>query len=224
MATYEVKNLDGQKVGELELDDAVFGVEVKEHLLWEVVKYQRAKRRVGSHSTLRRDEVRGGGKKPYRQKGTGNARQGSTRAPHYVGGGSVFGPKPRDYEYHVPKKVRAGALRSALSLRARDAKLVIVDQFALAAIKTKGALAALTRLTAGSVLVVDGKENRQLALSVRNLPHAKYLAPEGVNVYDILNHETLVLTRSTALALQERLRPHGDSPAAADPAVEGSAA
>src|ERR1700756_4925565 len=146
MATIEVKNLDGKSVGKVDLDDSVFGVEVNEHLLWEVVKAQRAKQRAGTHSTLRRDEVRGGGKKPYKQKGTGNARQGSSRAPHFVGGGSVFGPKPRDYAYPVPKKVRAGALRSALSLRAKEAKLVIVDEFKLAAIKTKPAAQALKAL------------------------------------------------------------------------------
>src|SRR6202012_4904706 len=133
----ELKNLDGKKVGDVNLDDGVFGAEINEHLLWEVVKMQRANQRAGTHSTLRRGEVRGGGKKPFKQKGTGNARQGSTRAPHFVGGGSVFGPKPRDYEYSVPKKVKAGALRSALSLRAKEAKLVIVDQLALPAIKTK---------------------------------------------------------------------------------------
>jgi large subunit ribosomal protein L4 len=220
MATYEVKNLDGQKVGELELDDAVFGAEVKEHLLWEVVKYQRAKQRAGTHSTLRRSEVSGGGKKPFRQKGTGNARQGSSRSPQFVGGGRVFTPKPRDYEYAVPKKVRAGALRSALSLRAKEAKLVIVDQFALGEIKTKRVAQVLAKLAAGKVLVVDGKDNRELQLSVRNLPTAKFVAPEGVNVYDVLNHETLLLTRATALALQERLRTGSTTL----PAAEGGAA
>src|SRR5256714_13621959 len=129
----DVKNLDGKVVGDIELSDDVFGVEVKEHLLWEVVKAQRAKKRAGTHSTLRRDEVRGGGKKPYKQKGTGNARQGSTRAPNFVGGGKVFTPKPRDYEYSLPKKVMAGALRSALSLRVKESKLVVVKDFELAA-------------------------------------------------------------------------------------------
>src|SRR5579871_6439117 len=132
----EIKNLDGKTVGELELSDEVFGVEVKEHLLWEVVKAQRAKQRAGTHSTLRRDEVRGGGKKPYKQKGTGRERQGSSRSPQFVGGGRVFTPKPRDYEYAVPKKVRAGALRSALSLRAKESKIVVVEAFKLDAIKT----------------------------------------------------------------------------------------
>src|SRR5436309_9279966 len=125
----DVKNLDGKVVGDIELSDDVFGVEVKEYLLWEVVKAQRAKTRAGTHSTKRRDEVRGGGKKPYKQKGTGNARQGSTRAPHFVGGGKVFTPKPRDYAYAIPKKAMAGALRSALSLRTKESRLVVLDGF-----------------------------------------------------------------------------------------------
>src|SRR5258708_9138054 len=129
MATIDIKNLDGKSVGKVDLDESVFGVEINEHLLWEVVKAQRAKRRVGTHSTKRRDEVRGGGKKPYKQKGTGNARQGSTRAPNYVGGGKVFTPKPRDYEYHVPKKAMAGAPPSALSFRAKKQKIIVVNTF-----------------------------------------------------------------------------------------------
>ena len=219
MSTHDVKNLDGKTVGTVDLDDSVFGAEVKEHLLWEVVKWQQAKSRAGTHSTLRRGEVRGGGKKPFRQKGTGNARQGSTRSPQFVGGGSVFGPKPRDYEYAVPKKVRAGALRSALSLRAKESKLVIVDQFALDAIKTKRTkhiAGVLGKLGATSALVCDVKDNTNLALSMRNLPRAKFIATEGVNVYDVLKHETLVLTKATALALQERLHQTAAAHAAHD--------
>jgi large subunit ribosomal protein L4 len=207
----EIKNLDGKKVGEVELADAVFGVEVKEHLLWEVVKAQRAKQRAGTHSTLRRDEVRGGGKKPYKQKGTGRARQGSSRSPQFVGGGRVFTPKPRDYEYAVPKKVRAGALRSALSLRAKESKIVVVDAFKLEAIKTKRVVEVMKNLGLGSVLVVDGKDNVNLVKSMRNVPKTKCIAPEGVNVYDVLNHESLVLTAATAKALETRLMPHADS-------------
>ena len=157
------------------------------------------------HSTLRRDEVRGGGRKPYKQKGTGNARQGSTRSPNFVGGGSVFGPKPRDYEYPVPKKVKAGALRCALSLKAKEAKIIIVDEFKLAAMKTKPALAALKALGAHNPLVVDSLDNHVLAKSLRNLPKTKFIAPEGVNVYDLLNHDALVLTQATARSLEARL-------------------
>ncbi len=205
MATIEVKNLDGKSVGKVDLDDTVFGVEVNEHLLWEVVKAQRAKRRAGTHSTKRRSEVRGGGKKPYKQKGTGNARQGSTRAPHYVGGGKVFTPKPRDYEYHVPKKVMAGALRSALSLRAKEQKIVVVDSFTLDAPKTKLVDKAVKTLGGKSALLVDGK-NETLRKSTRNLQHAKYLAPEGLNVYDVLDHETLIMSRATLDAVTARLK------------------
>jgi large subunit ribosomal protein L4 len=149
--------------------------------------------------------VRGGGKKPYKQKGTGNARQGSSRAPHYVGGGGVFTPKPRDYEYHVPKKVMAGALRSALSLRAKEQKLVVVDSFTLDAPKTKLVSAALAALGAGTALIVDAK-NETLKKSTRNLQAAKYLATEGLNVYDVLDHETLIVTRPTLDAITERLK------------------
>ena len=206
MAKVEVKNLDGKKVGDVTLDDAVFGCEVNEHLLWEVVKLQRAKRRAGTHSTLRRDEVRGGGKKPFKQKGTGNARQGSSRAPNHVGGGKVFTPKPRDYEYTMPKKAMAGALRCALSLRAKEAKIVIVDSFALDAIKTARVGKALAALGAKKALIVDA-ENEKLGKSTRNLPGAKYLRPEGLNVYDVLDHETLILTKAIIEAVTTRLRP-----------------
>jgi large subunit ribosomal protein L4 len=205
MATIDIKNLDGKSVGKVDLDDSVFGVEVNEHLLWEVVKAQRAKRRVGTHSTKRRDEVRGGGKKPFKQKGTGNARQGSTRAPHFVGGGKVFTPKPRDYEYHVPKKVMAGALRSALSLRAKEDKLVVVESFTLDLPKTKLVVKAIQALGGGKALLVDGK-NESLKKSTRNLPKAKYVATEGLNVYDVLDHERLIMTRATLDAVTARLK------------------
>jgi large subunit ribosomal protein L4 len=198
-------NLDGAKVGDIDLDETVFGVEVNEHLLWEAVKAQRAKKRTGTASTLRRNEVRGGGKKPYKQKGTGNARQGSTRSPQFVGGGKVFTPKPRDYEYHLPKKVMAGALRSALSLRAKESKLVVLEGFALDSIKTKRVHEVLKKLGANKALIVDSK-NETLAKSTRNLPKAKYLATEGLNVYDVLDHDLLVLTRATVDAVTARLK------------------
>jgi large subunit ribosomal protein L4 len=205
MAKIEVKNLAGKTVGDVELDESVFGVDVNEHLLWEVVKAQRAKKRAGTHSTKRRDEVRGGGKKPFKQKGTGNARQGSSRAPNFFGGGKVFTPKPRDYEYHVPKKVMAGALRSALSLRAKEQKLIVIDSFTLDAPKTKLVTAALAALGGGSALIVDAK-NETLKKSTRNLPSAKYLATEGLNVYDVLDHERLIVTRPTLDAITARLK------------------
>ena len=205
MAKLDIKNLAGKTVGSIELDDSVFGAEVKEHLLWEVVKQQMAARRAGTHSTLRRDEVRGGGKKPFRQKGTGQARQGSSRAPNHVGGGKVFSPKPRDYSYNVPKKVRRAALRSALSLRAKEQKLVIVDSLELSEAKTKQVVAALKALGLGSALLVDKADNVGLSRSTRNLQDSKYLASEGLNVYDVLNYETLVLTTATVKEIEARL-------------------
>jgi len=206
----DIKSLDGKKVGDVTLDDAIFGAEINEHLLWEVVKMQRANRRAGTHSTLRRDEVRGGGKKPFKQKGTGNARQGSTRSPHFVGGGSVFGPKPRDYSYKMPKKAVASALRSALSLRAKEQKIVVVDAFSLGGIKTAKVQKAFDLLGTKSALFVDSK-NVELAKSTRNIQSAKYLASEGLNVYDILDHETLVLSKATVEYLQTRLSPNAEA-------------
>jgi large subunit ribosomal protein L4 len=206
MAKTDVKNLDGKTVGNVDLDDAVFGVEVNEHLLWEVVKAQRAKQRGGNASTKRRNEVSGGGKKPWKQKGTGRARQGSTRAPNFVGGGSVFGPKPRDFEYHLPKKAMAVALRSALSLRAKQSKIVVVDKLELKAIKTQKVAAALEGLGSLNALIVDG-ENENLAKSTRNLARAKYLRPEGLTVYNVLAHDTLVLSKDGLDAVTLRLRP-----------------
>jgi large subunit ribosomal protein L4 len=201
----DIVNIEGKKVGALELADAVFGAEVKEHLLWEVVNAQRAAKRAGTHSTKTRAHVRGGGKKPYKQKGTGNARQGSTRAPNYVGGGVVFGPHPRDYSYTVPKKVRRAALASALSLRAHEKKLVILDKLTFDAPKTKRLAGILKALGVPSAVVVDGKDNVQLSKSARNLPDSKYLAPEGLNVYDILDHAGLVITADAVKAIEARV-------------------
>lgn len=215
MATVEVKNLEGKSVGHIELDDAVFGAPVNEHLLWEAVRQQRAKRRVGTHSTKRRSEVRGGGKKPYKQKGTGRARQGSIRAPQFVGGGRVFTPKPRNYAYNLPKQVMAAALRSALSLRAKEAKLVVVDGFRLEAIKTARVAKALAALGADSALIVDAA-NEPLAKSARNLPAAKYIQPAGLNVYDVLDHSTLILTQGSLGEVTARLKPEAAAPAAAE--------
>ena len=199
--------LDGSEKGTTALPDELFAQPVHEHLVWLAVKRYLGNQRQGTAQVKNRGAVSGGGKKPFKQKGTGNARQGSTRAPHYVGGGSVFGPRPRDYEYAMPKKVRAGALRSALSLKAKESKLVVVDELLLPEAKTKRVAQALAALGAGSALVVDGKDNKNLALSVRNLEKSKFIAPEGVNVYDVLNHDTLVLSLATVKALENRLMP-----------------
>jgi large subunit ribosomal protein L4 len=214
----DVMNIEGKKVGQIDLADAVFGGPVKEHLLWEVVKAQQAAKRAGTHATKTREFVRGGGKKPYRQKGTGNARQGSTRAPQFVGGGRVFGPHPRDYSYTVPKKVRKAALASALALRAKENRLLIVDQLTSlfdGKPGTKKLAGALKALGAASALLVDAKQNQHLARSARNLASAKCLPPEGLNVYDILNHRALVISRDAIKAVEARVTGDGgDEPAA----------
>lgn len=205
MATFDVVNAQGQKVRAIELDDSVFSAEIKEHVLWETVKQQMAARRQGTHSTLHRGEVRGGGKKPFRQKGTGQARQGSTRAPNHAGGAKVFSPKPRDYEYSLPKKVKQAALRSALSLRAKEKKLIILEDVNFEAPKTKQAVALLKALGGNKALLVASGEATALAKSVRNLQSATYLAVEGLNTYDILKHPSLILTEKTAKAIESRL-------------------
>jgi large subunit ribosomal protein L4 len=205
MAKFDVYDLEKKKVGELELADAVFAGDVNEHLFYEVVKAKLASDRSGTHAVKNRSLVSGGGKKPWRQKHTGRARQGSTRASQFVGGGKAMGPKPRDYGYEVPKKVRKAALRSALALRVRDGKLVIVSEWKPAAPKTQAAAKVLAKLGAPKALVVDGHQNVSLARSVRNLEGADFLPVEGLNVYDILRHDTIVLTQDTAKKLEASL-------------------
>jgi large subunit ribosomal protein L4 len=195
MATLPVYNLRREEVGKIEVSDEIFGADVNRHLFYEVVKWQLAKRRAGTANTKGRAQVRGGGAKPYKQKGTGRARQGSRRAPNHVGGGTVHGPKPRSYAYALPKKVRRGALRSALSLRAKEGHLVVVQDLNLGEVKTKKAAEVFERLVGQYALIVEG-ENRELTLSVRNLPRVKYLPLEGLNVFDILKYPNLVVTES----------------------------
>lgn len=205
MATFDVYNLNREKVSEIDLADAVFAADIKEHLFWEVVRNQLANRRAGTAKAKTRAEVSGGGKKPFRQKGTGRARQGTTRAPHMVGGAVVHGPQPRDYSYKVPKKVRRQALCSALSLRARDKQIVIVENFDLSAVKTKSLKAILDRFDLQKALIVDATDNQNLRLSCRNLPHFQVLPPIGLNVFDLLRFDHLVLTRKAAEAVVARL-------------------
>jgi large subunit ribosomal protein L4 len=205
MAKFDVYDLERNKVGEIELADAVFAGDVNEHLFYEVVKAKLASDRSGTHAVKNRSLVSGGGKKPWKQKHTGRARQGSTRASHFVGGGKAMGPKPRDYSYDVPKKVRKAALRSAIALRNREGKLLIVDRWAPETPKTKAAAAVLAKLGVKKPLVVDAAANSHLARSVRNLVGADFLAVEGFNVYDILRHDTLVLTAETAKTLEATL-------------------
>ncbi len=205
MATFKMYNQSAQEVGEIELTDEVFGAEIKPHLHWEVVKMQRANRRAGTHSTKTRAEVKGSTKKIYRQKGTGNARHGAKKAPIFVGGGVAHGPKPRDYSYTVPKKVRAAALRSAISTRAAGGDVIVLDGLNYDTPKTKAAAKLLSSLNASNALVVLPAEDGGVHKSFRNLPAAKYIRAEGVNVYDVLKYEKLVLTADAARALEQRL-------------------
>ncbi len=208
----EVKNTSGKAVGSIDLDDAVFGAEIHEHLLWEVVKWQLAKRRAGNASTKRLGEVRGSSKKVWKQKGTGQARQGSRQAPHWVGGSSVFGPKPRDYGYQMPRKAKKAALCAALSLRASENKIIVVDNFTTDG-KTKTVVTALAALGTAQpktkVLIVDGStaaktttSNENLKRGAKNLASSQWLAADGINVYDILRHEYLILTQAAAQQVQ----------------------
>jgi len=209
MPKLEIKNVTGKNVGSIELDDAVFGAEVHEHLLWEVVKWQLAKRRAGTHFTKRIGEVRGSTKKVWKQKGTGQARQGSKRAPHWVGGSSAFGPRPRSYDYSLPRQSKRIALRSALSLRVSEQKLIVVDDFTADG-KTKNVAQTLAALGVAQpdhkVLIVDAKTNANLVRGAKNLPSSQWLAPEGLNVYDLLRHETVVFTRSAVEQVQQALK------------------
>ncbi|MBX3215319.1 MAG: 50S ribosomal protein L4 [Labilithrix sp.] len=205
MATVDVYNLKREKVGTVDLADEVFATEVKEHLFYEVVKAQLASKRQGSATAKNRSAVAGSTKKLYKQKGTGRARHGSIRAPVFVGGGQAHPPRNRDWSYRPPRQVRLGALRSALSKFAKEGRLVVVDRFELAEIKTKGLLQALGALkTERHTLVVDVAGNENLRLSIRNCEDHQFLPPEGVNVYDLLRHDTLVLSKDAAKALETR--------------------
>ncbi|MCC6625645.1 MAG: 50S ribosomal protein L4 [Deltaproteobacteria bacterium] len=204
MPVVPVYNLERKQVGTLDLSDAIFGAEVKEHLFHEVVRAQLAAKRQGTHATKERSEVIGSVKKIFKQKGTGRARHGSRKAPNFVGGGTVFGPHPRDYTFKVNKKVRAAALVSALSRRTEEGRLVVVDDLNLPKIQTKQVVQIQGRFEAPKALFVD-VDNANLALSARNIPTAQYLAVGGINVYDVLRHDTLVISKAAALALQERI-------------------
>ena len=206
MAKFDVVDLDLKKVREIELSDAVFGAEPNPHLFYEVAKFQAINRRRGTVGVKNTSLVSGGGKKPYKQKGTGRARQGSIRASQWVGGGKAMAPKARDYSYRPPKKVRRGALCAALSLRAKENALVIVDTFNLESTKTKATLELLTkRLKLQNALVVDDRKNTNLHRSVRNLAQFDVLPPEGLNLESVLKHKAVVLSSSAAEALNTSL-------------------
>jgi len=205
MAKIDVFNIKREKVGELDLADEVFGAEVKEHLVHEVVVAQLASARAGTRAGKERSAVRGSSKKIYKQKGTGRARHGSIRAPIFVAGGRAHPPKPQDWSYRPPRRVRIGALCSALSLLVKEGRMTVVDSIELGEIKTKKLAGVLEALNATKkTLVVDDKANEQLRLSIRNMRDNRFLPPEGVNVYDLLRHDHLVLSKGAAKALEAR--------------------
>lgn len=206
MPVVDVFDLNNQKVGEVDLADAVFAAEVNEALLYEAVRNYQAGQRAGTVKTKVRGEVAGSGKKLWRQKGTGRARMGSVRSPVWRHGGTTHGPRPRDYEYRLPKKMLVGALRSALSAKLRDGELKVVQTFSLPDHKSRNARAALTRLEATRrVLVVDNGENRNLALGARNLPGVTVLATRDVNPYHLLGHDRVLLSETAARKFSEAL-------------------
>ncbi|MGM0574939.1 MAG: 50S ribosomal protein L4 [Myxococcota bacterium] len=204
MATVDVYNLDREKVGTLDLSDAIFGVEVREHLFHEVVRAQQAAKRSGTAKTKPRNEIRGANTKVWRQKGTGRARQGSKKAPQWVGGGTVFGPQPRSYDKKLNKKVRRAALCAALSRRQEEGRLFVLESFELPEIKTQRVVDVLKRFETDKALIVDG-DNDTLARSARNLSTSKYLTAAGLNVYDVLKHDAVVLTKDAVEAITRRL-------------------
>ncbi len=203
MAKVSVYNMEGKEVGTLDLNDAIFGVEVNEHLVHMAVVQQLANNRQGTQKAKTRSEVSGGGRKPWRQKGTGHARQGSTRSPQWTGGGVVFAPTPRDYSFKLNKKEKRAALKSALSSRVADGKLIVVDELKFDEIKTKKFAAVMENLKVSKALVVLDKMDENVILSARNIPAVKTAQVNTINVYDILKGDTLVLTKDAVAKIEE---------------------
>lgn len=203
MADVTVLNMNGEEVGTMELTDSVFNVEVNENAVHMMVVYYLANKRQGTKSAKTRAQVRGGGRKPWRQKGTGRARQGSIRSPQWRGGGVVFAPKPRDYSFKVNKKLKRIALKSALTTKMIEHKLLVLDKLELAEIKTKQMKQVLSNIKADNALVVINNNDRNVILSARNLPAIKTAATNTINVYDILKYDKLVLTKDAANEIQE---------------------
>jgi len=204
MSTVEVKNIKNENVGEIDLNDLIFNREVKNYVLHEVVRQQRAARRNGTASTKTRKEVRGSGAKPWRQKGTGRARAGTRKSPIWRGGGTTFGPKPRDYSFKLNRKVKQQAVAMALSARYQEGNLVVLDDFTLEAVKTKEFVSIMEVLELNNALIVVDSENEELSKSSRNVPGYRVMKTDGVNVYDILLHEKLVLLQPAIERLEER--------------------
>ena len=203
MANVTVYNMEGNEVGTMELNDAVFGVEINEHLVHLAVVRQLANNRQGTQKAKTRSEVSGGGRKPWRQKGTGHARQGSIRAPQWTGGGVVFAPVPRDYEVKMNKKERRAALKSALTSKVQENKLVVVDSLALAEAKTKEMQKVLTNLKADKALVVTAGDDQNVVLSARNIADVQTATVSTINVYDVMNHKTVVVTKDAVASIEE---------------------
>jgi large subunit ribosomal protein L4 len=205
MPTVDIYNIEKEKVGELDLKEEIFGVEVKGHVLHEVVTWQRACRRAGTASTKTKGEVRGGGHKPWRQKGTGRARSGSSRSPVWRGGGTIFGPRPRSYAYTLPKQVRRQALKMALSSKVADGRLVVLDAYPHTTPKTKDFVKVLEAFDISKALFITPEANDILELSARNVPGVQVMPTMGLNVYDILKYEHLVLFPPALAQIEARL-------------------
>ena len=203
MANVAVYNMEGNEVGSIELNDSIFGVKINEHLVHMAVLQQLANKRQGTQKAKTRSEVRGGGRKPWRQKGTGHARQGSIRAPQWTGGGVVFAPVPRDYSFKMNKKEKAAAIKSALSSKVSEDKLIVVDSLDFEAPKTKKMKEVLANLKTDKALVVVDGDAANTILSVRNLPTARGIYSNSINVYDILKYDTVVITKSAVKAIEE---------------------
>ena len=203
MANVTVYNMEGNEVGTMELNDAVFGVEINEHLVHLAVVRQLANKRQGTQKAKTRSEVSGGGRKPWRQKGTGHARQGSIRAPQWTGGGVVFAPVPRDYEVKMNKKERRAALKSALTSKVQDNKLVVVDSLALAEVKTKEMQRVLKNQTPEKALVITDSDDKNVVLSARNIADVQTATVNTMNVYDVMKHNTVVVTKDAVASIEE---------------------
>ena len=203
MANVSVYNMEGKEVGSMELNDAIFGVEVNEHLVHMAVVQQLANNRQGTQKAKTRSEVSGGGRKPWRQKGTGHARQGSTRAPQWTGGGVVFAPTPRDYSLKMNKKERRAALKSVLTSKVQENKLVVLEDLKLDEIKTKAMQNVLNNLNVSNAMVVLADNDQNVVLSARNIPDVITALPSTINVYDVLKYNTLILTKASAAAIEE---------------------
>jgi large subunit ribosomal protein L4 len=206
MPVVKVKNLKNEEVGEVELSDRVFGAPLNKSLIYEAVKSYLSNQRAGTSATKTRGDVRGSGKKLWKQKGTGRARIASLRSPLWKGGGNVHGPQPRDWSYQIPKKMRRGAIRSVLSERLREGGLVIVENFNLDSHKTRDFVTTLSALGLdGKTLIISSLDNQKLILSSRNLPQIKHISPTGVNIYELLTHERIAFTKDAISELDKQL-------------------